>query len=47
MSVYAHLMDGDDEGAASAFAGLVGGAEVSREYQGSSAGNSQQAGEGL
>jgi integrase len=46
MSVYAHLLEGDDEAAAGMFASLVSAPQVSAEYHGSSAGNAQQAGEG-
>jgi len=38
MTVYAHLLDGDDEAAAGTFAGLVTAPDVSRRYHGSSAG---------
>jgi integrase len=44
MSIYAHLMDGDDESASDLFASLV--SEVSAKYHGSSAGNDREAGEG-
>jgi hypothetical protein len=46
MTGYAHLIDGDDEAAAGTFASLASAAEVSAEYQGSSAGPLQQAGQG-
>ena len=46
MSIYAHLMDGDDESASDMFASLVSGAEVAGKLHGPDSGPAPQAGEG-
>jgi integrase len=45
MSIYAHLLEGDDEAASDMFASLVGGAEVAERLHGQDPGPAQQAGE--
>jgi len=46
MTIYAHVLDGDDDVAAGTFAGLTGGAQVSAKYHDPDSAPAQQTGEG-